>query len=109
MSRIDRVEELIKQEIANILIKKANDHRIGFISIQKVKVTKDLSHAKVFYSQIGSDEEKKKTYRALRSASNYIKGELGKVISLKTIPTLRFIFDESIERGVELANKIKGL
>ena len=68
MSRVEKVASLLKKEIALIIQRTLNDKRIGFISITDVKVSKDLHHAKVKYSQLGGDKEE--TKRGLSSAMN---------------------------------------
>ena len=103
VSRIKRISSLLKQELSKIIQSKLRDDRIGFISIIDIEITKDLRFAKVFYSQIGSDEEKKDTQKALKIAAKFIKGELGRAIQLKTVPNLKFIYDESIERASHLS------
>lgn len=109
MARIDRVQALLKAEIAKVLQTQLRDGKIGFITITEVKVSKDLGHAQIYYSEIGSDEQKKKTEKALRSASRFIHHEIFKKVYLKTVPKLRFRYDPSIEKGVELINKINQL
>ena len=109
MNRIKRVEALIKEEIASILHKKIHNTRIGFVSIIDIKISKDLSHARVFYSQIGTEDEKEETFKNLKKAAKFIKGEVGKVIRVKTIPNLRFIPSDSLEKGSELVRKINAL
>lgn len=109
MSRMDRIDELIRREISEILIRRVNDHRIGFISVISVKTSPDLSLATIYYSQIGSEDDKHRTSKALKSAIGFIRGELGKKLMLKTLPRIRFEYDESIERGSELLEKIKAL
>ena len=110
MARLDRVSSLLKQEIARILRQRVNDSRIGFISITEIKLSKDLAHAWIYYSQLGNDIEKNKTKKGLYSATKFIEQELYKVdFNLKTLPKLHFKFDPSLERGVELVNKINDL
>ena len=109
MSRIEKVQELILRNVAEILSRRIDNSRIGFISITAVKVSPDFSIAKVFYSQYGDDDAKKHTYWALRRASRFIKGELGKIMQMKKLPTLRFIYDDSLEKGVYLVNQINAL
>ena len=108
-SRMKRVENLILQSIPTIINQKVNDERIGFISITSVEISKDLSTAKVYYSQIGSEEEKEKTFKGLCSAAGTIKGYISNIVHLKRIPNLRFIYDDSLERGVETLKKIQEL
>ena len=109
MSRLDRMASLLKQEISSILRVKINDSRIGFISIVDVKVSKDFAHAWIYYSQIGSEEDKKKTRRGLYAAQKFFKQEIGKVIRTKVVPDLHFKYDPSLEKGVEIVNKLNRL
>ena len=109
MDRMKRVNALIKQEVADIIQKKLDNANVGFISITEVDVSKDLRNAKVYYSQIGSVEEKEATFTALKKTAKFIKGELGRVLRMKNIPDLFFVFDDSIEKGVDMVNKINNL
>ncbi len=109
MARIDRISSLLKREISDILLKKVSDHRIGFVSITGIKISKDLSQALIYYSQIGNESERKKTYRGLCSASKFIQGEIGKVIRLQTIPHLKFVYDDSLEKGSRTLEKLNML
>ncbi len=109
MSRAERVADLIKTEIAYILMTKANDHRIGFVSITDVFMTADFSLAKVFVSCLGTEEEKKKSMRGLRSAAPFLRSMLAKKMTLKFMPKLRFIRDDSLEQGDMVLKKLATL
>ena len=109
MTRLARVSALIKVELSRIIRERINDSRIGFISIVDIELSKDLAYAKVFYSQIGTEKEKQETLKGLLAAKRFLKGELGKVLHLKTIPNLRFFLDDSIERGSNMLEKMKKL
>lgn len=109
--RNERVRKALMKEIADILQKDIRDSRIsGLVSIMDVEVSHDNSYAKVYYSIFGSDEEAKtKTKEAIQQHAPKIRHEVGKRIRLRLTPELRFIFDDSIERGTkvtELLNKI---
>lgn len=94
---MDRVKDLIKQEVANLLLKgDLKDPRIGFVTITEAVVSKDLSRARIFFSQVGTEEEIKKSAEGLNSASGYVKRELRKVLTLKRIPEVVFEYDSSI-------------
>ena len=97
------------KEISEVLQRKINDSRIGFISILDVKLSKDLDHAWVYYSQIGSEEEIQITKKGLASATKFIKNEIGKVLKIKTIPDIHFRYDDSLVRGTEIVEKLKEL
>ena len=109
MSRLDKVKSLLKKEISTILTHKINDSRIEFISIIHIDISPDLRNAKIYYSTFGDEEKRKKTHFALKDASKFIKGELGKVLQFTVVPNLRFIYDNSLEKGSEIVNKINSL
>jgi len=106
---MDRVNELIRNEVALILQRHVDDKRIGFVSILTADVSSDLSAAKITYSQIGSDAEMKATKKGLREATGYIQALLRKRVHLKVIPTLRFEYDSSIAKGSEVIAKLNTL
>lgn len=107
--RADRVGDLIRTEIADILLRKIKDPRVGFATMTRVEVSDDLKHAKVFFSVLGGEKEKKETLRGLRSAVSFIRGELGRRLKLRYTPEIVFIFDESIERGAKMLDTLRGL
>ena len=109
MSRDRRISSLLKTEISSLLHRKINDTRIGFISITHVKLAKDFAHAWIYYSQIGTEEEKKSTMKGLCSATPFLQSELAKQIRYMAIPKLHFRFDESIEKAVDIIDKINDI
>lgn len=98
--RAERVSDQMKQEIADILMRKIKDPRIGFVTVTDVEVADDLRNAKVFVSVYGS--EKAATLKGLESASPYIRSELGRRMRMKFIPELLFRYDDSVERGAHI-------
>ena len=101
-----RVESLLKEEIARIIQKDFRSN-LGLISITSIKVSKDLANATIFYSHLGSEAEKRKSYEKLKKSTSFIKKELGKNIRLKRIPSLTFRLDLSLERGSDILDKMK--
>lgn len=99
MSRSDRVAELIKKEISDILRKEVSDPRIGFVSITEVEIGADLGLAKIFVSVMGSEKEKKDAMKGLISATKHIRFKLGPRLGLKSVPEIIFKADSSFERG----------
>ncbi|MBQ9688412.1 30S ribosome-binding factor RbfA [bacterium] len=106
----ERVRKTLMKEIADILQKDIRDSRItGLVSIVDVEVSRDNSFAKVYYSIFGSDEQKEQTKDAIQHHVSQIRYEVGKRIRLRLTPELRFIYDDSIERGskvTEILDKI---
>ncbi|NTW57957.1 MAG: 30S ribosome-binding factor RbfA [Nitrospirae bacterium] len=98
--RAERVSDQMKQEIADILMRKIKDPRIGFVTVTDVEVAEDLRNAKVFVSVYGA--EKTSTLKGLESASPFIRSELGRRMRMKFIPELLFRYDDSVERGAHI-------
>jgi len=98
--RAERVSDQMKQEIADILMRKIKDPRIGFVTVTDVEVADDLRNAKVFVSVYGSD--KASTLKGLESASPFIRSELGRRMRMKFVPELLFRYDDSVERGAHI-------
>lgn len=95
--RPERVQEALRQEISKIVQGEMKDPRIGFITITKVDLTKDLRYAKVYFSVLGEDKEKKLALKGLNSAKGYVKGLIADRINLRFMPEIVFMVDESIE------------
>tara|TARA_S200000501_G_scaffold356226_1_gene378701 strand:- start:72 stop:407 length:336 start_codon:yes stop_codon:yes gene_type:complete len=108
MSRLIRVESLLKQEIS-LIIQKDFRSNLGLISIIKIKIAKDLANATVYYSHLGNENERKKSLEKLNKSTSFIKGKLGKVVRLKRIPNLTFKLDYSLEAGSNVLSKLKSI
>ncbi len=112
MSRQERVEEAIKKEVSLIIHDELKDPRIGFVTITRVELSKDLRNAKIFYSVLGKDEDYGKTKIALDSALGFIRSLVAQRINLRFATELMFQEDRSTEYSVrieEVLNKIKEL
>jgi ribosome-binding factor A len=96
--RSQRVGDLLREEIADIIIYKLKDPRIGFVTVTGVDVTDDIKIA-VIYISILKEEEKKTTLDILNSAKSFIRSELSKRLRMKFIPSIEFRLDSSIEYG----------
>src|SRR4030043_2473986 len=96
--RSQRVGDLLREEIADIIIYKLKDPRIGFVTVTGVDVTDDIKIA-VVYISILKEEEKKTTLDILNSAKSFIRSELSKRLRMKFIPSIEFRLDSSIEYG----------
>lgn len=106
--RVQRVNELIREEISELLRREVNDPRInGLISVTEVVTSPDLRHARVYVSTMGTEEEKVQVEEGLAAASGFIRRLLGDRISLRYVPELSFQRDDSIERGSRLLELIK--
>ena len=107
-NRLSRIEEELKREISNIInYKMKNSNITGMVSVTKVKVSPDLSKARVFVSMINSN--KKNTLAALKKSSGFIRSEIAHKVNLRTTPELIFEFDETIEYGAKIDNILKDI
>jgi ribosome-binding factor A len=105
--RIERVNQLIRQEISQLLQRQVKDPRLdSFVAVTEVSTSPDLRYAKIFVSFIGSEEERQKTLSGLGAASNFLRNQLAKRLRLRRIPELSFQWDDSIERGAHLQQLI---
>lgn len=107
--RAEKVGDLIREEVSQILIRELKDPRIGFVTITKVAVSDDLRVAKIYYSVFGDEREKGESHKGLESAKGYIKKEMGKRIKLKYMPEITFIFDDSLGYGSHIEELLRGL
>jgi ribosome-binding factor A len=108
--RSDRVGDLIKEEVASILLHgELKDPRIGFVTITHVKMTPDLRDAKIYFSQLGTEEEKKESCAGLNSASGYIRRVLAKRLRLRSIPKVTFFYDETLEYSDRIGQVLHGI
>jgi ribosome-binding factor A len=107
--RTDRIDELLRQEISDLLTREIADPRIGFATVTDVETAPDLSHARVWVSVIGQPEDRLVTVRALERAMPFIRRELGKRLRLRRIPEFSVRLDESIERGSRVMQLINEL
>jgi ribosome-binding factor A len=105
--RIERVNELIREEISELIRREVKDPRLdSFISVTEVMTSPDLRHARVFVSIMGTDEEKQQVEKGLIAAKGFLRRELGERLTLRYIPELTFQLDDSIERGSRLLQLI---
>lgn len=100
--RVRKIQEFIKQEVSNIILRELKDPRIGFITVTDARITGDLREATVYVSLFGSDAEKADTLKALKSANGYIRSEVGKRLEIRYSPTIEFKEDTSLDYGMKI-------
>ncbi|HZJ77759.1 MAG TPA: 30S ribosome-binding factor RbfA [Clostridia bacterium] len=108
--RVGRVSEDIKREIIAV-IRELKDPRLKgkMLTIVSVEVSSDLSFAKVYVSAIEGIESAKEAVQGLKSATGYIRREIGNTLRLRKTPELSFIADDSIEHGMKIVQKLNDL
>lgn len=109
-SRPQRVADQIQRDLAALIQFEVKDPRIGFVTVSGVKVSKDMSYADVYVSELGKDDDenhKKTIVEALEHCGGFLRGQLAKGSNLRTIPKLRFHYDDTTQRGVEMSALIE--
>lgn len=108
--RICRVNDVIRKEISSLLMHEIRDPRLGgLLSVTEVDTSPDLRYAKVYVSVMGSEEEKQQVEKGLAAASGYLRRGLSERLTLRYIPQLSFLRDDSIERGSRMLEIIADL
>ena len=97
--RIEKLQELIKQEMSKMLLKELKDPRIGFVTVTDVEMTGDLREAKIYVSIMGGAEQVKSSLEGLQSALGFIRREIGHRIRLRFTPEISFALDTSLDYG----------
>ncbi|MCI1822012.1 MAG: 30S ribosome-binding factor RbfA [Megasphaera sp.] len=107
--RVRKIQEFIKQEVSNILLKELKDPRIGFVTVTDAKITGDLREATVYVSLFGDEKQKKDTLTALKSANGYIRSEVGKRLKIRYSPEIQFKEDQSLDYGIKIDKILKDI
>ncbi|GAC1693012.1 MAG: ribosome-binding factor A [Gemmatimonadaceae bacterium] len=103
--RADRVAEGIREEVATFLAEGARDPRIvGFVTVTGVELTRDLRHARVFVSIMGSEEDRQSTLEGLGAVAPALRGIVGRALRLRLAPEIAFHLDESAARAARIAS-----
>jgi len=100
--RAKRVGDMLLREIADVLVKKVRDPRVQGVTLSGIRMSKDLKHARVYYSVLGDDAAVQKALQGLDSAKGFIKREAGIRLDLKYIPEIQFKHDPSLDKGDHL-------
>ena len=107
--RLERVNQLIKEEISTLLQRELKDPRLGFLTVTEVDTTTDLKQAKVYVSVLGNDEQWVKSFKALESARGFVWAWLRRHLDLRVTPELSFRPDRSMEHAARMQALLAGL
>lgn len=106
-SRISRINQQVKQELALVLQREMKDPRLGMITVNDVDVSKDLNYAKVFVTFFDDEKETiKEKLSVLNNAAPYIRTLVAGRLKLRTTPELRFFYDKSLSEGIRMTNLV---
>jgi ribosome-binding factor A len=105
-SRTDRVGAQMQRELAALVREELESNELGMITIQEVRVVRDFSHAKVYFTKLGGRLDEKGAAKLLNQAVPMLRHALGQRMRLRTIPLLHFLYDVSVEQGARLSSLI---
>ncbi|MCL2306845.1 MAG: 30S ribosome-binding factor RbfA [Proteobacteria bacterium] len=105
-ARHHRIGDQIQRELAELLREQIKDPRIGLVTITAVDVSNDLSHAKVYFTNMGDVSGAENAEQALARTAGFLRSEIAHRLSSFTVPQLHFIYDRSTERGMEMSRLI---
>ena len=108
-SRPERVADQIRSELGDLLARDVHDPGLGFVTITRVQLTRDLQQARVFYTVLGDDKGRRQSDRTLHRALPFLRRQIGARLRLKRVPELQFVYDESIagqDRIEQLINEL---
>lgn len=100
--RPEQVGEIVRQVLAEAIAREVRDPRIGFITVTRVAVSGDLSHADVFIMAQGEEPERLKAVEGLKSAAGFLRGKIAKALATRTIPELHFFLDRGLEHAARI-------
>jgi ribosome-binding factor A len=100
--RREQIASAIQGSLGRALQREIRDPRLGFVTITRVEVTPDMKLAKVYFSVIGSEEDRKNSHKVLKGAANFLRRELASDLNMRYTPILMFFFDEAMEHGEKI-------
>ncbi|HYC35481.1 MAG TPA: 30S ribosome-binding factor RbfA [Usitatibacter sp.] len=103
-ARSARIADQIQRELAEVVRMEVRDPRVGLVTLTGVELSRDQSHAKVFFTVLGADAEE--ALEGLQRASGFLRSELAHRLTIRKVPELHFAYDESVERGMRLSRLI---
>lgn len=104
-TRTQRLGEQIRRELSVLVQNEVKDPRVSMVSFTAVKLSRDLSHVKI-YCTVMNKEDKDVTVKALNNAAGFLRKKLAQAITARIVPALKFVYDESLERGTQLTELI---
>jgi len=100
--RMRRVNEAVREVLSARLAEGLKDPRIGFVTVTAVETSPDLSHARVYVSVLGDEADRDRTLAGLASSHGLLQAEIARELRMKRTPTLDFVYDKSIDRGMRI-------
>ena len=105
--RMRRVDEAMREVLSDAITSELKDPRVGFVTVTAVETSTDLRSARVFVSVLGDDPVRRRSMAGLESAHGYLQKRVSGELRLKNTPTLQFLYDDSVDRGLRISEIIE--
>ncbi|HQT71302.1 MAG TPA: 30S ribosome-binding factor RbfA [Thiobacillus sp.] len=105
--RARRVADQIQRELPELIRQEVKDPRVGMLTITEVEVNRDMEFAKVFFTTLGGQPEHDACLQGLQRASGFLRSQLSNRMQLRVVPKLTFVYDRSVEYGMQLSHLIE--
>jgi len=106
-SRARRVGEQIQRDLAELIRSEVRDPRLGMVTVNHVDVSRDMSYARVYITVMGEADSREVSIAILNKMAGYLRSQIGRRMKLRMIPELKFLYDESIDRGARIDSLLK--
>ncbi len=103
LRRADRVADLVRAAVAELILRELKDPRIGLVTLTQVDMTDDLRHARIYFSMVGPEDARQRSLAGLRSAAGFLRREVGRRLKLRFAPEIVFVLDPVPERAQRLS------
>jgi ribosome-binding factor A len=107
--RVHRLENQIKARVAEVLQQEIADPKLGFVTVSGVELDREIKLCKVYWSILGDQRDRHQSQEALDRANGFIRRQIAQVLHTRTVPVVRFVFDESIEGAIRVNNLLTEL
>ncbi|HEX6926352.1 MAG TPA: 30S ribosome-binding factor RbfA [Longimicrobiaceae bacterium] len=105
--RTDRINELLREEIALMLRSEVRDPRVGLATITAVETSPELDHARVYFTTLGGEEAREEVRQGLNSAAAFMRTQLGRRLHIRRVPELHFEYDRVLEEATRIEQLLR--
>ncbi len=105
--RPERLGEAIREEVARMIVFELKDPRLGLVTVTRVEVSHDLSHARVHVGVLGDEQERKKSLQALERAAGFVRHELSRRLGIRQVPEIDFRYDKGLDATDRVARLLE--
>jgi ribosome-binding factor A len=106
--RLRRVDEVVRQVLADAIAAELKDPRVGFVTVTAVNTSPDLRSARVYVSVLGDEATREASLAGLRQAHGYLQGRIASELALRRTPTLEFRYDDTTDRALQIEKILRG-